>query len=110
MIDQTCTSHKQLTRIIAVHSLYVIVISTVFPDANIYNMMRLFWKINEYTKPMALMYNCWHTRNKRRQNILTEYDVNKCMDRQTLSSTQMLRVIFSSKSAETKKRFVNSAS
>lgn len=46
----------------------------------------------------------------RRQNILTEYDVNKCMDRQTLSSTQMLRVIFSSKSAENKERSVNSAS
>lgn len=70
MIDQTCTSHKQLTRIIAVHSLYVIVISTVFPDANIYNMMRLFWKINEYTKPMALMYNCWHTRNKEDKTFL----------------------------------------
>lgn len=76
-------------------------------------MMRLFWKINEYTKPMALMYNCWHTRKREEDKLFLlnmTLIVNKCTDRLTLPSTQMSRVIFSRKSAETKESIVKSAS
>lgn len=62
----------------------------------IYNMMRLFWKINEYTKRMALMYNCWHTRKREEDKLFLlnmTLIVNKCGDRLTLPSTQMSRVI-----------------
>lgn len=58
--------------------------------------MRLFWKINEYTKPMALMYNCWHTRKREEDKLFLlnmTLIVNKCGDRLTLPSTQMSRVI-----------------
>lgn len=75
--------------------------------------MRLFWKINEYTKPMALMYNCWHTRKREEDKLFLlnmTLIVHKCRDRLTLPSTQMSRVIFSRKSAETKESFVKSAS
>lgn len=71
--------------------------------------MRLFWKINEYTKPMALMYNCWHTRKREEDKLFLlnmTLIVNKCRDRQTLPSAQF----FSRKSAETKESFVKSAS
>lgn len=50
----------------------------------IYNMMKLFWKINEYIKLMVLMYNCWYIRKREEDKLFLlnmTLIVNKCGDR-----------------------------